>query len=43
MGLQSGDVTDGPLCYDTVAPKITATPTVKLQNQVGPVSATASR
>jgi hypothetical protein len=35
MGLQSGDVTDGPLCYDSVAPKITSAPTVKLQNHVG--------
>jgi Pro-kumamolisin, activation domain len=34
MGLQSGDVTDGPLCYDSVPPKITAAPTVKLRNGV---------
>jgi hypothetical protein len=40
MGLQSGDVTDGPLCYDSVAPVITAKPTVKLQNKVGPVTST---
>jgi hypothetical protein len=40
MGLQSGDVTDGPLCYDSVAPKITAAPTVSLQNNVGPVKST---
>jgi hypothetical protein len=40
MGLQSGDVTDGPLCYDSVAPVITAKPTVKLQNDVGPVTST---
>jgi hypothetical protein len=40
MGLQSGDVTDGPLCYDSVAPVITAKPTVKLQNLVGPVTST---
>ena len=40
MGLQSGDVTDGPLCYDTVAPKITTAPTVALQNKVGPVGST---
>ena len=29
MGLQSGDATDGPLCYDSVAPTITAAPTVQ--------------
>ena len=34
MGLQSGDATDGPLCYDTVAPKITKAPTVTLRNNV---------
>ncbi len=34
MGLQSGDVTDGPLCYDSVPPKITAKPTVKLKDHV---------
>jgi hypothetical protein len=38
MGLQSGDVTDGPLCYDSVPPTITAAPTLKLQNHVGPVA-----
>jgi Pro-kumamolisin, activation domain len=32
MGLQSGDVTDGPLCYDSVAPTITAAPTLKIRN-----------
>ena len=40
MGLQSGDITDGPLCYDSVKPTITAAPTVKLQNHVGPVKST---
>jgi pro-kumamolisin-like protein len=40
MGLQSGDVTDGPLCYDTVAPKISTAPTVALKNKVGPVGST---
>lgn len=40
MGLQSGDVTDGPLCYDSVPPVITAAPTVKLQNHVGPITST---
>jgi hypothetical protein len=38
MGLQSGDVTDGPLCYDSVPPKITAKPTVKLKDHVRVVS-----
>jgi kumamolisin len=33
MGLQSGDITDGPLCYDSVAPTVKG-PTVKLQNNV---------
>ena len=37
MGLQSGDATDGPLCYDSVPPVITSAPTVKLRNNVGPV------
>jgi hypothetical protein len=37
MGLQSGDVTDGPLCYDSVPPKITAKPAVSLRNHVGPI------
>jgi hypothetical protein len=37
MGLQSGDVTDGPLCYDSVAPTITKAPKVSLRNNVGPV------
>jgi Pro-kumamolisin, activation domain len=40
MGLQSDDVTDGPLCYDSVPPKITSAPTVKLKNNVGPVKST---
>jgi hypothetical protein len=40
MGLQSGDATDGPLCYDTVAPRITVAPTVSLQNNVGPIKST---
>ncbi|HEY2577118.1 MAG TPA: S53 family peptidase, partial [Streptosporangiaceae bacterium] len=37
MGLQSGDITDGPLCYDSVKPVITSAPTIKLRNNVGPV------
>jgi hypothetical protein len=37
MGLQSGDIADGPLCYDSVAPKITAAPQVVLEANVGPV------
>jgi hypothetical protein len=41
MGFQSGDVTDGPLCYDSVPPKITATPSVTLEDQAGPVHSTA--
>ncbi len=40
MGLQSGDVTDGPLCYDSVPPAITAKPVVRLRNHVGPVTST---
>ena len=40
MGLQSGDVTDGPLCYDSVPPTITSAPQVTLQNNVGPVGST---
>ncbi len=39
MGLQSGDVTDGPLCYDSVPPVITAAPKVALRNNAGPVTA----
>jgi hypothetical protein len=35
MGLQSGDATDGPLCYDSVPPKITSAPTVSLVGGVG--------
>jgi hypothetical protein len=38
MGLQSGDVTDGPLCYDSVPPTITQKPTVRLQNRVAMTS-----
>jgi hypothetical protein len=34
MGLQSGDQTDGPLCYDTVKPKITAKPVVSFLDHV---------
>jgi hypothetical protein len=40
MGLQSGDITDGPLCYDTVPPKITAKPSVTLEDHVGPIQFT---
>lgn len=40
MGFQSGDVTDGPLCYDSVPPTITVKPVVRLRNHVGPVSST---
>jgi hypothetical protein len=39
MGLQSDVATDGPLCYDSVKPKITAAPTVTLRNNAGPVTA----
>lgn len=42
MGLQSGDVTDGPLCYDSVAPTITAVPTVKIHNHISSPGATVS-
>jgi Pro-kumamolisin, activation domain len=35
MGLQSGNVTDGPLCYDSVPPVITSAPVVSLQNHTG--------
>jgi Pro-kumamolisin, activation domain len=38
MGLQSGDATRGPLCYDSVAPTITTAPTVNLRNNAGPVT-----
>ena len=38
MGFQSGDVTRGPLCFDSVAPAITAAPTVTLRNNTGPVT-----
>ncbi len=34
MGLQSGDVLDGPLCLDSVAPSITMKPAVKLRDHV---------
>jgi kumamolisin len=40
MGLQSGDVTDGPLCYDSVPPTITSAPKVALRNHIGPVTST---
>jgi kumamolisin len=40
MGLQSGDVTEGPLCYDSVPPVITKAPRVSLQNHVGPIKST---
>jgi hypothetical protein len=39
MGFQSGDTTDGPLCFDSMAPTITAAPTVSLRNNTGPVTA----
>ena len=39
MGLQSGVATDGPLCFDSVAPTISAAPTVNLRNNAGPVTA----
>lgn len=43
MGFQSGDVSQGPLCYDSVPPTITGKPTVKLRNKVGlVVSSTGS-
>ncbi len=38
MGFQSGDVTRGPLCFDSVAPTITAAPKVSLRNNTGPVT-----
>jgi hypothetical protein len=34
MGLQSGDVLDGPLCFDSVAPSITIKPTIRLLDHV---------
>jgi hypothetical protein len=40
MGFQSGDVTEGSLCYDSVPPTITQAPVVTLQNHVGPVKST---
>jgi kumamolisin len=40
MGLQSGDVTDGPLCYDSVAPKITKAPALNLRGNTDTVGAT---
>src|SRR5215831_7586738 len=39
MGFQSGDVTRGPLCFDSVAPTIGTAPTVNLRNNAGPVTA----
>jgi Pro-kumamolisin, activation domain len=39
MGLQSGDALDGPLCYDSVPPKVTQ-PKLRLENNVGPVKST---
>jgi len=42
MGLQSGDVADGPLCYDSVAPTITTAPTVKLHTHVPDSGSTVS-
>jgi len=38
MGFQSGDVTRGPLCFDSVAPTLTAAPKVSLRNNTGPVT-----
>jgi hypothetical protein len=38
MGFQSGDVTRGPLCFDSVAPTIGTAPTVNLRNNAGPVT-----
>jgi Pro-kumamolisin, activation domain len=35
MGFQSGDVTDGPLCYDSVPPVITKAPGVALRGNAG--------
>jgi hypothetical protein len=40
MGFQSGDVTDGPLCYDSVPPTIAKKPSVSLRNNVGPIGST---
>jgi len=40
MGLQSGDVTDGPLCYDSVPPVITSAPVLRLQKNTGPIHST---
>jgi kumamolisin len=40
MGLQSGLATDGPLCYDSVAPTITAAPTVKIHDHIGAAGST---
>jgi len=34
MGLQSGDQTDGPLCYDSVPPSITKAPSLSIQSNV---------
>jgi len=38
MGFQSGDVTDGPLCFDSMAPTVTAAPAVTLRNNAGTVT-----
>jgi pro-kumamolisin-like protein len=40
MGLQSGDQTDGPLCYDSVPPAITSKPIVRIKNHVRLVGST---
>jgi hypothetical protein len=40
MGFQSGDVTRGPLCFDSVAPTISAAPKLRLENNVGPIKKT---
>jgi kumamolisin len=40
MGYQSGDLTDGPLCFDSVPPTITAAPSLHIRNKVGPVGST---
>jgi hypothetical protein len=39
MGFQSGVATDGPLCFDSVAPVITTAPSITLRNNTGPVTA----
>jgi kumamolisin len=40
MGYQSGDATDGPLCYDSVPPVISSAPAVGLIGGVGPIGST---